>query len=76
MDEWNNLPSEAVMVNTVNRFKAKIDPLKRQVGAPNETAKTYCPDPEPPTSNLLKLVKIRKTIQSVFWTKQFFPDRF
>ena len=26
------MPSEAAMVNTVNGFKAKIDPLIRQVG--------------------------------------------
>ena len=31
VDEWNNVPSEAVIVKTVNSLKAKIDPLTRQV---------------------------------------------
>ena len=37
MDEWNNLPSEAVMVKTVNSFKVKIDPLIRQMSQPRLT---------------------------------------
>ena len=32
VNEWNNLPREAVLATTVNGFKAKIDPLIRQVG--------------------------------------------
>ena len=32
VDEWNNLPREAVQAESVNSFKAKIDPLIRQVG--------------------------------------------
>ena len=56
VDELNNLSSEAVIVKTVNSFKAKTDSLIRQGGGPpNEPAKAYCPDPEPTIPSLLKL---------------------
>ena len=46
VDEWNNLPSEAVIVKTMNRLKAKIDKASEEGGASNEPAKAY---PKPTT---------------------------